>query len=289
MKNLTVWDAIIAWRDHVLHRGILRKSKVDYLYNMTKLIEVGLIDLQQPLLKFMKTEFDDSKFQEISTVYSWPTSTKRSRKTLLNSFWKFAQKQEIKKTPIEIPIHSEHRYLEMLAISELLSSSEDKAKSQYLTDKEINRFLNELRHINARDFLVCRTMWELKCTIHQVLNMKVGDYDPEKGVFKIDKFDSRYGNLRDDIKGPILKLCEKKANDEFIFSTDRGNRIHPGQIVRSMKIASKKANLPVIISPKVIFAHAKAFYERVFSAIAEKDRRKILEELDIQSEKIKKS
>lgn len=280
MHNLIVWDALIAWRNDLLKKGILRKSKIDYLSNMIKLLETGLICPQQQLSEFVRLNPKEG-LQAIDKISSWPPSTKRSRRTLFRSFYKFSQQQNIEKTVIEIPFN-EHQSLEMLAISELLSSNEDKAKSQYLTDPEINRFLLELRNINFRDFLVCRTMWELKCTIHHVLNFKVGDYDPIKGIFRINQFEGRFGNLRQDIKEPILKLCENKKTTDLIFYTDKGNRIHPGQIVRNMKMASKRAKLPVIISPKIIYAHAKAFYERAFAAIPEDERKKIFEELSIQ-------
>ena len=288
MDSLTVWDALIAWRDNLLKKDILRKSKVDYLSNMTKLIEIGLINPQQPLSEFIREGSKKNKLHEIEALLAWPLSTKRSRITLFRSFHRFSQQKKINKTTIEIPLHRDHRSLEMLSISELLSSNEDKAKSQYLTDKEINRFLHELGNINTRDFLICRTMWELKCTIHQILNLKVGDYDTTKGIFKINKFEGRFGNLRNDIKEPILKLCENKTTTDFIFSTHKGNHIHPAQIVRNMKLASKRANLPIIISPKIIYAHAKAFYERAFLVFPEKDRKKILEELAIQDEEMMK-
>lgn len=280
MKNLTVWDALIAWRDDLLKKDILRKSKVDYLSNMTKLIEYGLIDPRESLSEFIRIRSKDEvdELQEIDRTH-WSQSVKKSRRTLFRSFYIFSQQQEIKKTNIEIPFDKDHHSLEMLAISELLSSNEDKAKSQYLTDKEINRFLLELRSINDRDFLICRSMWELKCTIHQILNLKVGDYDQENGIIRIDEFEDRFGNLRPDIKEPILKLCDNKAKTEFIFCTDKGNRIHPAQIVRSMKLASKRANLPVIISPKIIYAHARAFYQRAFKALPETEKKRYIKKL----------
>lgn len=293
MNNLTVWDALIAWRDDLLKKDVLRKSKIDYLSNMEKLIERDILDLEQPLSEFRKIQLS-KLINFIDNAIDWSPSTKKARRTLLLSFYRFSQQQNIKKTAIEIPF-DECRSLKMLAISELLSSNEDKAKSQYLTDKEINRFLIELRNINFRDFLICRTMWELKCTIHHVLNFKVRDYDPIKGVFWINQFEGRFGNLRQDIKEPILKLCENKKNTDLIFSTDKGNRIHPGQIVRNMKVASKRAKSPVIISPKIIYALAKAFYERAFAAIPsfaaipEDELKKISEELSIQHEELMKN
>lgn len=236
-SDITGWDALIAWRDDLLEKDILRKSKVDYLSNMTKLIERGLVNPQQPLFEFIREESKKNNIHKIEALLDWPLSTKRSRLTLFRSFHSFSQQQNIIKTPIERPI-------EMFSISELLSSNEDKAKSQYLKKEEMNIFLHELFNINKRDFLICRMMWELKCTIHQILNMKVGDYDQAKGIFKINKFEGRFGNLRNDIKEPILKLCENKKTTDFIFCTDKGNSIHPAQIDSTKHETSQQARKP---------------------------------------------
>lgn len=275
MGNLTVWDALITWRDDLLKKDILRKSKIDYLSNMEKLIERGVLDIEQPLSEFRKCQISD-ELKFIDNAVDWSQSTKKARRTLLRSFYKFSQQQNIKKTVIKIPFN-EHQSLEMLAISELLSSNEDKAKSQDLTDKEINRFLLELEKINVRDFSICYTMWEFKCTIHEVLNLKVGSYDKSTNVLKINELEGRFsfGPIKERLREKILQFCEGKEAIDLMFSTDKGRHIHPGQIVRSMKLASKRAKLPVIISPKIIYAHAKAFYDKAFLALPEAEKNRV--------------
>lgn len=279
MQKLLVWDALIAWRDEILQKDIRRKSKIDYFSNMAQLIENGILDLEKPLSEFKKSDVLDL-LKKIDSISEWSDFTKESRKVILRSFHRFASNSRIKPSKVVIPFE-EYRSLGNVAISELLisqslseslSSNEDKAKSQSLTDHQLEQFFNEIRTINERDFIICWTMWNLKCTIHQVLNFKVGDYDPFTGVFKISEDDYRLGEIRQELKELILKQCEEKKNEELIFTTEKGKKIHPGQIVRNMKTASKRAKLPIIISPKILYAHAIAYGKKAFSSMSEEEK-----------------
>lgn len=282
MQNLLVWDALIAWRNDILKKDVLRKSKIDYLSNMVKLIETGVFDLEQPLSEFLKIGFVE-KVKVIDEISNWSQSTKQSRRTLFRSFYRFASRDKIKPSKIEIPF-AEYRSLGNVALSELLiseslseslSSNEDKAKSQSLTDNQIEQFFNEIRSTNERDFLICWAMWVLKCTIHQVLNLKVSSYNPKTMVFKIGENDFRFGYLHPDFENLILKQCDGKQEMELMFPTINGKSIHPGQIVRNMKVASKRAKLPIIISPKILYAHAVAYGKKAFSSMSEEEREKL--------------
>jgi hypothetical protein len=162
-------------------------------------------------------------------------------------------------------------------LSESLSSNEEKAKSQSLTDLQLDNFFSEMCKVNERDFLICWMMWQLKCTIHQVLNFRVGDYNSILGVFKINDNDLRFCELIPKLKELILKQCEEKEKNELIFSTETGRSIHPGQIVRNMKIASKRAKLPITLSPKTLYAYTIAYSKIAFSLISEEERNKLYE------------
>ena len=239
---------------------------------MSKLIERGILDVEQPLADFIKANIEEmlKKINESD----WPSSIKQSRATLLGSFYKCAQKKKIKQTKDTTPFER-YRSLKNVAVSELLicellseslSSNED--KSQRLTDRQLERFFREIREVNERDFLLCWTMWNLKCTIHQVLNFKVGDYDSALGIFKISEDDFRLGEIRPELKELILKQCEGKRHSDLIFATNKGKGIHPGQIVRNMKIACKRAKLPIIISPKILYARALEHGKNEFSTMS---------------------
>lgn len=273
-----VWDALIAWRDEILKKDVLRKSKTVSLSNMSKLIEKGIFDLEDSLSEFIKVG-QESKLQKINQITEWPKSTKQSRHTLFKSFYKFAKTKNIKKADVVIPFEK-YRSLKNVSTSELLiseilaeslSSNEDKAKSRSLTGLQLEKFFEKLRKINERDFLICWTLWNLRCTIHQVLNLKVSDYNHSTEVFKVGENDYRLGKIREDLKELIQKQCENKRETDLIFSTNTGNCIHPGQIVRTMKIASKQAKLPIIISPKLLYAHAIIYGKNEFEAMSKEE------------------
>jgi len=83
MQNILVWNALIAWRNDLLKKDILRKSKVDYLSNITKLLEIGLLNVEQPLSDFIKINIED-EIQETDRRKPLPTSTIESINKLCN-------------------------------------------------------------------------------------------------------------------------------------------------------------------------------------------------------------
>ena len=293
MQKLLVWDALIAWRDEILQKDIRRKSKINGLSNMAKLIESGILDLEKHLSEFKHLNILEL-IKKIDSITEKADSTKKSRKIFLRSFYKFASTTTIKKAKVVIPF-AEYRSFGNVAITELLtsqflsealSSNEDKSRSQALTNRQLERFFNEIRLINERDFLVCWTMWNLKCCVHQVLNFKVKDYDPFTGVFKISDDDYRLGEIRPELKNLILKQCEGKKNEDLIFTTEKGKNIHPGQLVRNMKTASKRSKLPIIISPKILYAHAIAYGKKAFSAMSEEEKEQLSKQYKEANNKI---
>lgn len=280
IQNLLVWDALIAWRDDVLKKDLMRKTRANYLSHMFGLIEKGILNLEKPLSEFLKTTPED-KLKIIENT-SWSQSTKLFRYTILRSFYKFSKKKNIKRTFIGIP--KENGLIDMNSISELLSSNEDKTRSQDLTFNDFNNFLLKMRELNQRDFLICWTMWELKCTVRQVLKLSVNDIDYLSGVFVIEGDGIRQGELRADLRKLLYKESEGKK--DLIFLTNLGNPVQPAQLVRTMKKASKLAKLPIIISPKILYAHAKAHYERILLTLPENEKKKVFESLSAQYKRI---
>lgn len=290
---LIVWDALIAWRDDVLQKDLLRGSRVIYLCHMGKLIEKRILDIEQPLSEFIKI-IPSNVLKAIENTTEWTPSTKKCRKIQFQSFYKFVQENEIKKTDIVIPF-KEFRNLETAAVSELLSSNEIKAQSQSLTKEDILRFLEELCVINARDSLVCWMSWEFKAAIFQVLELKISDIDFEEGSiqFKDGLRLSPSGGIHPGIGKCIIEQSKGKQSSDLLFSTSQGSQIHPGQIVRNMKKASKISKLPIILSPKILYAHAKAYSEKVFQEMTEEEKKNLSvayrRKLQQKYEKVKKT
>ena len=162
MRNLLVWDALIAWRDFILKKDIFRQSKINYLSNMAKLIEIGILDVKQSLTEINKTSLDRAII-EINAMSELSKSTKRIRCYTLKIFHRFVFEEKIEKTDIVIPFE-EFRDMKRVAISELLSSNVEKSKSyQQLDTPDILRFMWEMCVVNSRDSLICWMMWEFKC------------------------------------------------------------------------------------------------------------------------------
>jgi hypothetical protein len=98
-RDLIVLDAVVAWRDKILQRNVLRKSKVGYLSHMVRLIEKEVFDIEQPLSEFFMIKLSD-KIKKINNISEWSASTKQARQTLFRSFYKFAKRENIAPTDI---------------------------------------------------------------------------------------------------------------------------------------------------------------------------------------------
>jgi hypothetical protein len=276
MQDPLVLDALIAWRDSIMQRDIFRGTKIGHLSHMSRLVSIGLFDLEQPLSEFLKT-IPSEKLKIIDGTQEWSGSTKQARRTILRSFYRFSRENKI--TPTIIPFQ-EYRDLKKLVISELLSSNEDKVMAQQLKPEDISRFLIEICHVNPRDSLICWMMWEFKCTIHQILDIKIKDIDFSKDIiaFKEELRLSPDVGMRQDLKLCILEQSKGKSPSDLLFTTDKGKRIYAGQISRSMKTASKRAKLPILMTPKILYADAKAYGAKVFQAMSKEDRRQLSNE-----------
>jgi integrase len=252
--EIILLDAIIAWRNWLLTKDVLRKSRSDYLSNMSKLIENGIIDVEQPLREFIKEKED--KFRLIIQNVEWTYRTKKARGDILQKFCKFTHQADIKPSKINISF-KDSRYHQQKAIKEILSSNELKAQSSALSTEDVIKFIKELGKINSRDALICWMMWELRATIHQILDLTVKDVDFNRGAVNLRE--ENLIQLGEALKECISMLYKNSINSDLLFCTERGQRIHAGQIIRNMRKASLRAELPLMISPTILFAHSVAY------------------------------
>lgn len=289
MGHFILFDALIAWRNEVLHKNLLRKSKVEYLSNMSKLIEWKIVDLKQPVSEFVKHRHLDS-LEAIANASAWTPWTKKCRKDLFLSFYRFVQNCDLK-TDLTA-LSNQCKNFEMSAISELLSSNEIKAQSEMLTKDDILRFLDELSDINVRDTLVCWMAWEFKATILQILDLKIRDIDFENWAIRINvAVMSPSSGISQGLKRCILIQSKGLSSWEHLFSTAQGCPIHSGQIVRNMKKASIRAKLPITLSPKILYAHSKAYSKKVIDELSNEERKNLsleyIRKLKNMTEKVK--
>lgn len=268
MRDLLVWDAVIAWWGEVLKKDVLRKCKVNYLSSMAKMIERGncnletpIFNISQPLKEFIEGGTSEA-LKGIEEISEWAQGTKKYRRAVFSSFYKFVKKEKVKQTDISFPISSAH-------ITEILSANEDKVKSQYLEMSDIMRFLEEIDRLNQRDFLICWMMWTFQCSIHEILDLTIDHIDFDKNSIQLES--QLIIGLKPELKQCILKQSEGKAKEDLLFTTRKGSRIHAGQLVRNMKMASKQAKLPIVISPKILIANAKAYSGKAFKSMSKEE------------------
>ena len=242
-KKLLVWDAVLAWRDHVLAKDNFRRSKSLVLSHLSRIISENLIEVDQPLSNFKKKISDIEA--KINAFEQWSKFTRQSRITILRSLVKFIDENEIKKSEFVIPF-KELKDVNKHFIYELITSSAVKAQAETLSAENIKTFLYELARINPRDALAVWLMIELKASLDQILSLKRDDIDLENSIFNIEGalHIAPDAGLRPDLKR-CLEEHLRHCHHDLIFASANGKKLHAGQFARNSKLASQRAGLKV--------------------------------------------
>lgn len=262
-KKLLVWDAVLAWRDHVLAKDNFRRSKSLVLSHLSRIISENLIEVDQPLSNFKKKISDIEA--KINAFEQWSKFTRQSRITILRSLVKFIDENEIKKSEFVIPF-KELKDVNKHFIYELITSSAVKAQAETLSAENIKTFLYELARINPRDALAVWLMIELKASLDQILSLKRDDIDLENSIFNIEGalHIAPDAGLRPDLKR-CLEEHLRHCHHDLIFASANGKKLHAGQFARNSKLASQRAGLKVILTPKIIERFSKLQSQKEYS------------------------
>ncbi|WP_068469963.1 hypothetical protein [Candidatus Protochlamydia phocaeensis] len=239
--NYTIWDAIISWRDAVFNAELTRVTKYNYLNGMLKLIEADIINPYAALTDLTLNWYDQAS-KKINALQNWAPATKQSRKTCLKSFYAFSLNYDPQGTPHKNPTACE--------IIHMLSSIAERALTK---DIDSCLLLDTLIKLNERDAIIVAVMLFSGKTLEEVLDLRKTQIYPGKIEFKDKK-----------TKMPIslTNLIEmfSKNNNDYVFVTDQGNRIHRTQVIRNLKLASKIMGLEFELTPKVLQGYSIAYF-----------------------------
>lgn len=269
MQCFYLWDAIVAWRDHVFRADFYNCSRGAYLSSMLKLIEGGIVITNLPLSHVDDTWLATCK-EMVDKKIAWAPSTRTVRKSCLNSFYKFFKNIfDISQTPYRRnPGHPEIEYLlspnsedtekyaslEASVFKHALSSTQDKTRVQDLCPIVL---CNAISKFNERDAYIVWLMLWTKQPLEAILNLRntAEDYSPPYIRFK---------GIGEYTPAHITKSIDRFLINTslYLFSTTSGKRIQRTQVTRNLKRAGHVLGLAYEITPKIIHGYACAYMSR---------------------------
>jgi integrase len=252
---LRVWDALIGWRDHIYKKEFLKVSKQNYILGLVKLIEKEIIDPKEYLINLSQNWLEQKK-TEVKEKTGWSKATQYTRISCLISFFEFAT-EVFKPDPLHpwegIP-YSTIPTIEM--IPHLLTSVEDKARATELTTEQWMYFFEKIAEKNLRDYLIATLIVFSGRPLESVLDLKRAGLK-EFGII----FEKEEVSVPNSLIKQLHHMVQDNPPSEYLFVTKSGQRIRRNQILRSLKSASKAANLPTEVSAKVLLSAGIAFIE----------------------------
>lgn len=128
-----------------------------------------------------------------------------------------------------------------------------KATSKALSEKEWLLFVAALKELNYRDYLIAKMLLQGSKRLNEVLLAKIGQIDWQKKQITFKQSKSNVLEKVTIISYPDDFLAELKAylgnrKKGLIFITRAGKAVSQPHIFRSFNAASKKADLPFMVS-----------------------------------------
>jgi hypothetical protein len=305
LKKLKIWDAIISWRDHLIQRNdMLLKTKDNYLCGIYKLIEAKPEILEQNLQSYLRGE--GINFREILfSKKDWKEKTIRLREDQLTqlmahvlSHLHYIQSEEA------IP-RDQLGEIDLKIVKHMLSTTRVLTEIKSLSVDQIVSFFYELKSINIRDYIISKLIWTAKLPLGVVLELKIQNLIEDKNAIQVPRSDQfklapeifhdmrpflyqrfkaeankhnyhNTNNLEDILiqePAALNKLISELIKDEFVFDEDflfqtrTGKPVNYNQILNTMEIASRKANLEFDMTPRILYKHAIASGKEVYRLV----------------------
>jgi hypothetical protein len=281
-----VWDAIVSWRDHINKNDFYRHSKSNYFNNMLKLIESNIVDIRTPLKNANNNWLKECK-DKIDEKEDWALSTKKVRKSCLNTFYQFTV-EAFDKSQIPYQRHPKYHEIEYILspninekdrISDLEKvilkhSISLNAKQENVRDLAPIVLCNEVSKINERDAYIVWLILRTGQSLDKILDLKkenirvsykkeIDEYNKDDG-YELNKSYFAYLDFENDsyhIEGHVVdginNVC--KNSKEFIFETKEGKRIHKKQVIRNLKEAGYNIGLDFDLTPSLLKSFSNAY------------------------------
>ena len=237
-----MWDAVVAWRDNIFLVYNWSTTKSNYVLNMLRLIEAGIVNVRMELNKADEVWLKECK-KKINELTEWAPETKSVRKSTLNSLYKFIQ-SGFNRGTIPYQWHPSPAQ-----IKHVLSGVQDKVLTTTISPEVL---CNTLSETNERDAYIVWLMMHTGQRLEAILDLK-------KTALRqpyIDIEGISYYTPSHIIKG-IKNICGNSK--VYLFETCSKTRVVKTQVIRNLKKTGYKIGLTYNLTPKLLHGYAVAY------------------------------
>ncbi|WP_041468113.1 tyrosine-type recombinase/integrase [Chlamydia felis] len=266
IKNECIWKGL---RDIQLSEAIFiwisslnSHTARSYKGSVLALERIGLISLKMSLQEFALVNHNiilDSIKQVPEEIVHWSEGTKQVRAACYISLTKFLNRATSGMIPIAQPSHQES--------NKTFYKLRDLVKTNAMSRIERVAFLEALKNINYRDWLIAQTILQGAKRVTEVLSVTTDKISFDNGTISFDQSKNRGVSKITIITYPqqFMKLIQVYLGNRsgLVFVTKKGKGVSLKQLAGTFAKAGIKANIPFKVTPHVLRATAVTEYKKM--------------------------
>ena len=252
LKDITIGEAVFVWLNTFHHL-----TKKNYTSGINRLVEMGLIDPFVSLQSLVLVNHE-AIVDRIKLTPEWSETTCQARAACYISFTGFLQRRTQGMIRKAIPSKE--------GASKTFYKTREKVSTSAMSQAQWVAFLEALKEINYRDYLMAKVMLQGGKRISEVLSLTFNQIDWENNSIKFKQ--SKTKGLEKEL---VIHYPQKVMEELYRYKGDRcGNvfitrnnkHILPTQLIRTFAKAGLKIGLPFKVSPHVLRASAVTYLKQ---------------------------
>lgn len=257
LKNISLLDAICLWTS-----SLNNHTARSYRGSFFSLEKIGLISLKMSLQEFAMLNHNlilDSIKQIPPKIAAWSEGTKQVRAACYISLTKFLNRVTSGIIPIAYPSKQE--------ANKTFYKIRDLVKTNAMNQEERIAFLEKLKHINHRDWLIAQTLLQGAKRVAEVLSITTNQISFEEGTISFVQVKNKKNSKTTIITYPqrFMQLIKDYLGNRsgLVFITKTGKSIGLKQLAGTFAKAGLQAKIPFKVTPHVLRATAVTEYKRM--------------------------
>lgn len=257
LKKFTLQEAVIVWLS-----SLNTHTARSYKGSILALSKIGLLSLNMTLQEFSFINHNiviDTIKMLPQKIVSWSEGTKQVRAACYISLTKFLNRTTLGVISVAQPSRQES--------CKTFFKTRDLVKTNAMNYQETALFLEALKKLNYRDWLIAQTILQGAKRVSEVLSLSTKDISIQNGVISFKQKKTRGTETTTIITYPqkfMNALKEYIGNRSgIVFITRNGKHVTLRQVAGSFSRAGEIIKLPFKVTPHVLRATAVTEYKRL--------------------------
>ncbi|WP_100933925.1 tyrosine-type recombinase/integrase [Candidatus Chlamydia corallus] len=257
LKKVTLREAVFIWIS-----SLNAHTARSYKGSILALSRIGLLSLDISLQEFSMVNHNviiDTIKRIPSKIASWCEGTKQVRAACYISLTKFLNRETAGLIPIAQPSQQE--------TNKTFYKVRDLVKTNAMEDLQKQAFLEQLKSINYRDWMIALTILQGAKRVNEVLNLTIDKISFQDGTISFSQTKNKGLEKTTIITYPqwfMNKLSDYiNFRSGLLFVTKKNKAVGLKQIANTFAKAGKLANISFKVTPHVLRATAVTEYKRL--------------------------